>query len=683
MAVTVAKHAGYCFGVRRAMECAEGYAEKADPGEKLYTYGHIIHNKEAIKKLEQKGVLAIESLDEIHSGKVFIRAHGVPPEVYTQLNQRNLEYIDCTCPYVKKIHKIVEQERTERQILIIGDDKHPEVIGINGWAGGNAQMIHSLEEAKKLPPSENKISVVVQTTFNHVIFAEIEKILTEKFPNAIVHNTTCLETDRRQKEAVALSKQNDIMLVVGDKSSANTRKLYDLCKQNCKKALFLETIFDLQLNNFERNDRIGITAGASTMPETLKEVAQFMSEMEKNTDDMLNENDSQSFEDMLNESLVSLHTGDVVKGSVISINNEEVSVNLGYKSDGIIERGEYSSDPSVLPSSEIKAGDEIEVYVLRVNDGEGNVLLSRKRLEAQKNMEFVEQAFDNNEVIEVKVIEIVKAGLIGLYKGIRIFIPYSQISNRYVEDISVYKGATLNIKILELDKAKRRIVGGRKELAKQEEDAKREEVFSKLNVGDKVSGTVSRIVAFGAFVDLGGVDGLIHISELSWGSVKNPKDVLKEGQSITAVVLDVNKEKGKIGLSLKDINEDPWKSIEEKYKPGDIVTGKVARIAPFGAFIELEEGVDGLVHISQISTRRIEKCEDELTPGEEIQVKVMEVNPEKRKISLSKKEVDSPSPAPEAEVAVEAVAEAPAEEIDAAIEATQIEVNDAALQGEE
>lgn len=655
MEIEIAKSAGFCFGVQRAMDTVLDAAKASK--NKLYTYGDLIHNKEAIRLLEEKGVSVCYDLKDVKNtdSTVFIRAHGVPPNIFDEINEKGFDCVDLTCPYVKKIHKIVDKAKKDSIIIIIGDRMHPEVVGINGWAGGNAVIINTTEEATALNPNDfdKKVTLVVQTTFNHLVFESIKTILLEKFNDINIFNTTCTATAIRQKEAINLSKNCDIMLVVGDKKSANSKKLYDLCVQNGKKTFFLETFYDLELKNFKKDVKIGITAGASTMRKTLKEVAQFMSEFEKNVDNEQFE-DSMSFAEMLEGSLVTLHNGDIVKGSVISISStQEVSVNLNFKSDGIIERGEYSSDPSVVPSQELKPGDEIEVFVMKVNDGDGNVLLSKKRLESQKNMEFVEKAFENNEVIEVKVVEIVKAGLIGLYKGVRIFVPYSQVSNRYVEDINVYKGTTLNIKILELDKTKRRIVGGRKELARAEEEARRAEVFAKLENGQKVSGTVSRIVDFGAFVDLGGVDGLIHISEMSWGSIRNPKEVLKEGQTVTVVVLDVNREKGKIALSLKDVSEDPWKNIEERYQKGQIVTGKVARIAPFGAFVELEEGVDGLVHISQISAKRIEHCEDELTPGEEIKVMIMELDPAKRKISLSKKEVDTPTPVAEEALAQE------------------------------
>lgn len=367
-----------------------------------------------------------------------------------------------------------------------------------------------------------------------------------------------------------------------------------------------------------------------------------MSEVQNDAVQNIEEGEELTFQQLLDQSFVSLHTGDIVKGTVISVSNEEVSVNLGYKSDGIIPRGEFSSDANVVPSKILNAGDEIEVFVVRVNDGDGNVLLSKKRIEAQKGMEDIEAAFNEKTPVTGKVTEIVKGGIIAVVNGVRVFIPSSQVSNRFVEDLSVFKGQELTFNIIELDRTKRRIIGGRKEMIQKEINEKKAELFAKIEIGSKITGTVSRLTDFGAFVDLGGVDGLIHISEMSWGRISNPKEVLSEGQSVDCIVLDVDKEKGKISLSLKDINSNPWNSAAEKYAVGSIVEGKVVRMVPFGAFVELEPGVDGLVHISQIANKHVVKPEDELKIGEIIKVKVLEVNAEQKKISLSKREADEP-----------------------------------------
>ena len=377
-----------------------------------------------------------------------------------------------------------------------------------------------------------------------------------------------------------------------------------------------------------------------------------MSEMENKAAQNM-EGEELSFQQMLDESFVTLHTGDVVKGTVIQISNEEVSVNLGYKSDGIIPRGEYSSDATLLPSKDVAVGDEIEVFVVRVNDGDGNVLLSKKRIESMKGMDDLQKAFDEKTTVEGKVTEVVKGGIIAVVNGVRVFIPSSQVSNRFVEDLNSYKGQTINFNIIELDRTKRRIIGGRKALIEQENAAKKEALFSSIEAGKKVTGTVSRLTDFGAFVNLGGIDGLIHISEMSWGRITNPKEVLKEGDTVEVIVLEADKEKGKISLSLKDVTPNPWAVAAEKYAVGSVVEGKVVRMVPFGAFVELEAGVDGLVHISQIANKHVVKPEDELKIGEIIKVKVLEVNVADKKISLSKREAEAPAEEAKEEVTAE------------------------------
>ena len=641
MQIQKAKSAGFCFGVNRAIEaCYEKIGT-----DKLYTYGPLIHNKQVTTDLKNKGVTILDSLDGITSGTVVIRSHGVGKEIYHKLEEQGLQYIDGTCPFVKKIHRLVEDYGKQNiEVIIVGDKNHPEIQGIQGWCSTNCHIIRTVEEAQSLVLDKKKLyAVVVQTTFQRRKFQDIVDVLNQKNACLHVHNTICSATEQRQKEAEELSKKMDKMVVIGDKNSSNTQKLYEICKKNCNSTFYIETIQDLVLNIFSTNDKIGVTAGASTPPAIIKEVISTMSELDTQNNAVKNSGEEElSFEQLLNESFVSLHTGDIVKGTVIQVSNEEVSVNLGYKSDGIIPRGEYSSDPSVVPSQVVHPGDEIEVFVVRVNDGEGNVLLSKKRLESQKGMAEIEAAFNDKTPVTGKVTEIVKGGIIAVVNSVRVFIPSSQVSNKFIEDLSVFKGQELTFNIIELDRNKRRIIGGRKDMINKELNQKRAELFAQIEKGSKIKGTVSRITDFGAFVDLGGVDGLIHISEISWGRISNPKEVLSEGQEVEVIVLDVDKEKGKISLSLKDAANNPWNTAAEKYAIGSIVEGKVVRMVPFGAFIELEPGVDGLVHISQIANKHVVKPEDELTIGQMIQVKVLDVNPEQKKISLSKKEADIP-----------------------------------------
>ena len=647
--IRVAESAGFCFGVKRAIEMAY---EAIGVEPKLYSYGQLIHNKTVTDDLASKGLEIVESLDGLTEGTLLIRSHGVGKALYDEAEAKGLKILDGTCPFVKKIHNIVHDKLAEGMgIIIVGDGTHPEVIGINGWCENAAVILEDEEAAKtKEIPEKEKYAVVVQTTFRQAKLDKILEILQDRGVNMEVHNTICSATEKRQTEAEELSKTVDKMIVIGGKNSSNTQKLVEICAKNCGNTVHIETICDLVLNNFGKDDKIGITAGASTPPSIIKEVVVTMSEALENAVQNLGGSEEATFEQMLEASLVTLHTGDVVKGTVIQVVNEEVSVNLGFKSDGIIARGEFSSDPTVIPSKTVQPGDEIEVFVVRVNDGDGNVMLSRKRIEAQKGIEEIEAAYNDKAVVTGTVTNVVKGGLIAVVNGVNVFIPSSQVSNRFIEDLSVFNGQELEFNIIEVDRVKRRFIGGRKALVEQEIAAKRAALFETIQAGSRVNGTVSRLTDFGAFVDLGGVDGLIHISEMSWGRISNPKEVLKEGQEVEVFVLDVDKEKGKISLSLKDADKNPWKLAAEKYAVGSIVEGKVVRMVPFGAFVELEPGVDGLVHISQIANKHVVKPEDELKVGEIINVKVLEVNPEQKKISLSKRQADAP------------VEEAPAEE---------------------
>lgn len=647
--IRVAESAGFCFGVKRAIEMAY---EAIGVEPKLYSYGQLIHNKTVTDDLASKGLEIVENLDGLTEGTLLIRSHGVGKALYDEAEAKGLKILDGTCPFVKKIHNIVHEKLANGMgIIIVGDGTHPEVIGINGWCENAAVILEDEEAAKtKEIPEKDRYAVVVQTTFRQAKFDKILEILQDRGINMEIHNTICSATEKRQTEAEELSKTVDKMIVIGGKNSSNTQKLVEICAKNCGNTVHIETIYDLVLNNFGKDDKIGITAGASTPPAIIKEVVVTMSEALENAVQNLGGSEEATFEQMLEESLVTLHTGDVVKGTVIQVVNEEVSVNLGFKSDGIIARGEFSSDPTVVPSKTVQPGDEIEVFVVRVNDGDGNVMLSRKRIEAQKGIEEIEAAYNEKAVVTGTVTSVVKGGLIAVVNGVNVFIPSSQVSNRFIEDLSVFNGQELEFNIIEVDRVKRRFIGGRKALVEQEIAAKRAALFETIQAGSRVNGTVSRLTDFGAFVDLGGVDGLIHISEMSWGRISNPKEVLKEGQEVEVFVLDVDKEKGKISLSLKDADKNPWKLAAEKYAVGSIVEGKVVRMVPFGAFVELEPGVDGLVHISQIANKHVVKPEDELKVGEVINVKVLEVNPEQKKISLSKRQADAP------------VEEAPAEE---------------------
>ncbi|MDR2898878.1 MAG: bifunctional 4-hydroxy-3-methylbut-2-enyl diphosphate reductase/30S ribosomal protein S1 [Clostridiales bacterium] len=634
MEIITAKSAGFCYGVALAIKMVNDASDKGP----VVCLGPIAHNKRVTEELEVKGVEIISDVDEAGERLIAIRAHGITKQTLEKMESKGLKYIDCTCRDVKAIHNIVEEESAQgSQIIICGDRNHPEIQGISSFSIKPVIYIKSTDDARNLVLDHGvKYSLVEQTTFPTTVYKEIKEILQKKdLGNIKFFDTICPATEKRQKEAEEIAKSVDKMIVLGDGHSANATKLHEICKKFCKNSYFIESIDDLELNIFKTNDKIGITAGASTPSAIIKEAVSRMSELDNN-----NAVNDQTFEEMLNDSIVTLHTGDVVKGTVISIVNGEVSVNLGYKSDGLIIRTEFSEDPNINPVDVLNIGDEVEVFVVRVNDGDGNVLLSKKRLEMQKGLMEIEEAFNNKSIVRGRVTEVVKGGLICMVKGVRVFVPSSQIASRFVDDLTQYVGKEYNFEILEYDKAKKRIIGGRRELAVKEENAKKEALFNSIEEGQKITGTVSRLVDFGAFVDIGGADGLIHISELGWGRVKKASDVLKQGDVVTVTVLKVDREKEKISLSMKDVDGNPWNSVDVKYPEGAIVDGRVVRMVNFGAFVELEPGLDGLVHISQIAQKHVVKPDDELKIGEIISVKVVEVDKENRKISLSKKEAD-------------------------------------------
>ena len=468
MEIIVAKSAGFCFGVNRAIESCYNQIGNGN----IYTYGPLIHNKEVTKDLENKGVKVIDDFENIDNGTIIIRSHGVGKDIYNKLNEKGIEFIDGTCPFVKKIHNIVMDEYDKgKQVIIVGNSDHPEVIGINGWCNKSAIIVDNVEEVEGLNfDNSKKYAVVVQTTFRLSKFEEILNLLKNKIQSIETFNTICSATEERQNEAVKISKKVDKMIVIGDRMSSNTQKLYEICKKNCRNSYNIETIDDLVLNIFSKNDKIGITAGASTPSAIIKEVVRAMSGIDAIKNE---ENGELTFQQLLDESFVTLHTGDIVKGTVIQISGEEVSVNLGYKSDGVIPRGEFSSDPNVVPSKVLQVGEEIDVFVVRVNDGEGNVLLSKKRIESIKGMEDVEKAYQEKTPVSGKITEVVKGGIIANVNGVRVFIPSSQVSNKFLEDLSVFKGQELTFDIIELDRAKRRIIGSRKAIIAKEENAKK------------------------------------------------------------------------------------------------------------------------------------------------------------------------------------------------------------------
>ncbi|MDO4976369.1 MAG: bifunctional 4-hydroxy-3-methylbut-2-enyl diphosphate reductase/30S ribosomal protein S1 [Eubacteriales bacterium] len=626
MEINIAKSAGFCFGVRRAVERVYEEAVHKD----VYTYGPIIHNEEVVADLERQGVHVIDDSSEfskLEKGTIIIRSHGVPRKIYQEIEQAGLGLVDATCPFVRKIHKIVDKESKEgRVVVIIGNNHHPEVEGIMGWCNTPPIVVENREQAEFMNLAEGTaVSIVSQTTFNYNKFHYLVEIISKKGYDINVFNTICNATEERQTEARTLAQESDAMIVIGGKHSSNTQKLFEISKKECSNTFYIQTVHDLNMENFRNTRKVGITAGASTPNNIIKEVHESMAEM--------------SFDQMLEESFKTIRNGEVVTGTIIDVKEDEIILNIGYKADGIISRQEYSNDQNLDLTTVANVGDEMEAKVLKVNDGEGQVLLTYKRLKAEKGNKRLEEAFNNKEVLTATVAKVLDGGLSVVVEETRVFIPASLVSDTYEKNLKKYDGQEIEFVITEFNPRKRRIIGDRKQLLIADKKAKQEALFAKIEAGMTVEGTVKNVTDFGAFIDLGGADGLLHISEMSWGRVENPKKVFTVGETMNVLIKDIQGEK--IALSLKFPESNPWLNAEEKYAVGNVVEGKVARMTDFGAFVELEPGVDALLHVSQIAKEHIEKPADVLKVGQEITAKVVDFKKEDRKISLSVKALDA------------------------------------------
>lgn len=642
--ITIAKTAGFCYGVRRAVESVYEAIEK---GEKLATIGALIHNPQVIDDLAQKGVFSYENSDEIPKDcTIVIRAHGVGKAVYDKISQR--PYIDLTCPFVEKIHKIVyEHHNKGYKIIIVGDKNHPEVIGINGWCENQALIINDVNEQIDEKMLEKEVCVVAQTTIKREIFGQIVQNVKKTCKSTLIFDTICSATKDRQAETESLSKISDCMIVIGGRESSNTRKLFEIAKANCPEAYHIETHEEIPQKTY---NKIGITAGASTPHRIIEEVVKAMSENLKNEETF-----AELFEQYASKTL---NNGDIVDGTVVEVRNNEVIVDLGgFKYNGQLAADQLTDDPSLKPSDVVKEGETIKVYVVGVNDGEGKVVLSRKKLVAMESWNKIKAAYESEEVLEGKVIKAVKGGVIALADGSQVFIPARQASERFVQDLQSMVGETVSFKIIEIDERRRRVIGSVRVLLEAARKEREEKFWADAEEGKKYQGTVKSLTSFGAFVDIGGVDGLVHISELSWNKIKHPSEIVNVGDVLEVYIKDMNKETQKISLGYKKTEDDPWVIAQNKINVGDVIKVKVVRMMPFGAFAEIIPSVDGLIHISQIADRRIGKPEDVLTIGEEVEVKVTEADWEAKKISLS---IRALIPVPEV-VEEEAVVEEDAE----------------------
>ena len=638
MEIIRAEHSGFCFGVQKAIDKTfERIDEAKRDCRTTYTCGNLIHNKAVINKVASKGVCMISSLDEATSGDVVIvRSHGEPKEFYDKAENYGIELVDTTCVFVKKIHELVYKAYLDcRPVIIVGSADHQEVKATNGWCNYTAIILENAQEARDYAKNccVNQIPLVVcQTTIRRELLDSIIEVFDEAAIPYEIKNTICNATRDRQESCAELAAKVDCMVVIGDPSSSNSKKLYEIANNNCKNAMFIQDISDLELKELHNYNKIGITAGASTPEWIIKEVIASMSE---NVTANVDHNPMLDFMDDIENSLRLPRPGEIVDGTVHQVMDNEVIVNIGCKKDGILQKSEVTLEPGQTLVDLFKEGDEIQAKVMKSDDGEGGILLSKKRLEMNENFKELAAAQANKEIISVKLVKSVNSGVIAAYKEISGFIPLSQLSDRYVENADEFLGQTVDVEVIKVDNKRNRAVFSRKAVLVDEKRKQIAEIWANLNVGDIVEGKVMRFTDYGAFVDIGGVDGLLHISEISWGKLKHPKEVLNIGDIINVKILALNEEKGKISLGLKQTQPEPWSLVGSKYEVGQVIEGKVVQIKDYGAFVELEAGLDGLVHISEIANRRVENVSDELELGKIITAKIMEIDVDRKRISLS------------------------------------------------
>ena len=633
MSVRIAESAGFCFGVNRAVELVE---QAAKAGKRVVTLGPIIHNRHVVDHFQAMGVKVIDMPEEARAGDtVIIRSHGVGREVYEALEKRDVEIIDATCPFVKRIHTIVSRAEEEGRLpVIIGTPTHPEVVGIAGWCS-QCRIFENKNDLEKWGLSQKNlknlaICMVSQTTSTEFLWKTCVEFAKKQFTNLKIFDTICRATEYRQSEAAELSRSCQAMVVVGDPKSSNTGRLAMICREHCSRVFLVDHAGELEPEDFRGVTDVGITAGASTPAWIIKEVNKTMSEI-TNVEAVQEE----SFAELLEQSIKTLNTGDKVTGIVTGIGNTEVQVDLGTKHAGYIPYDEVSTDPAVKPEDILKVGDEIEVFVVRVNDQEGTVQLSKKKLDGLKVWDDMAAWVEDKTTVEGTITEENKGGLVANVKGIRVFIPASQSGIAKGGDMAGMVGKTVQMKITEVNRARRRVIGSIRAVTSEARKAAQEKIWAEIENGKKYHGVVKSLTSYGAFVDIGGVDGMVHVSELSWNRIKTPADVVKVGDEIDVYVISFDPEKHKISLGYKTAEMNPWNQFMTKYNVGDVVDAKIVKLMTFGAFAEILPGVDGLIHISQIADRRIGKPEDVLSEGQEVKVKITDVDAENKRISLS------------------------------------------------
>lgn len=632
--ITLAKTAGFCFGVDRAVNIVYSLSEK----QRVCTLGPIIHNSEMVRELEQKGVIIANTPKEVPSGyTVVIRSHGVPQSVYDEIHSLNLNYSDATCPFVSKIHKTVAKAGRENSVvLIIGDKNHPEVKGIEGHCCGEFFAVKNHIEAEKLIETTprlktNPLTVVAQTTFDVSEWKKSLKVIKKLCTNAVIFDTICNATAERQEEARILAERSDLMIVIGDKTSSNTCKLYDICSRVCKNTYLVETYKELKDIDLSSACNIGVTAGASAPARIIKEVLDTMAENQVNS----SEEQEQDFASMLEEHMQSFNTDGRVKGVVERITPNEIFVDVGRKQAGVVKLSELTDDPNAKIEDLVKVGDTLDLLIMRTNDQEGTIMLSKKRVDAQKGWDVIKEALESKEVLTGVVTEINNGGVIAVTNGVKVFIPASQATASRNESTEGLLKKEVSFRIIDVNDRRRRAVGSIRSVLNEEKNKAREEFWKNCEVGKTYTGTVKSLTSYGAFVDIGGVDGMIHISELSWNRIKHPSEVVNVGDTVEVYVKDIDTEKHNISLGYKKAEDNPWEILKNNYPEGSVVEVEIVGLTQFGAFAKIIPGIDGLIHISQIADRRIEKPQDELSIGQKVMAKITAIDFDKKRVSLS------------------------------------------------
>ncbi|MFZ5632693.1 MAG: bifunctional 4-hydroxy-3-methylbut-2-enyl diphosphate reductase/30S ribosomal protein S1 [Bacillota bacterium] len=677
MEVIIAEGAGFCYGVKRAVELAQKCAGERDGP--VYSLGPVIHNKQAVDDLARSGIKVIEDLSQAEPGsKVIIRSHGVSPGVLEEAGKLNLVTVDATCPFVSRAQRIARDITAAGiQAVVVGDAEHPEVKGIVGWSGGKAMVLGSPEDARMADLPE-RVGVLAQTTQTQANFEAVVNTIKEKCRLADVHNTICHSTAERQKSAVELARNVDVMVVVGGRNSSNTAKLTALCAAGGTVTHQVETAAELEARWFTGKRTAGLTAGASTPQWIIEEVERRMKELGEM---VVKANEEEIFEpgkeaetetpaagtapeepvkevaaeapaaqaapeEPVKEGgmgdavdVKSVRPGEIVTGVVVQVNPDEVLVDIGAKSEGVIPVRELSCYEVTSPHDIVKVGDKIDVFVVKAEDNEGRLILSKERADAEKAWVAMDEYLQNGQTVEGTVREVVKGGLL-VDVGVRAFLPASLVDRGYVEDLSKFLGQKISAKVIELNRARKKVILSRKAVVEEEYARKREEMLNSLKEKQVVRGIVRRLTNFGAFVDIGGIDGLLHISEMAWHRVNHPSEVVKVGDEVDVMILRIDRENEKISLGLKQVLPNPWDNVVEKYPVGKVVQAKVVRLAPFGAFVQLEPGVEGLVHISHLADRHVVKPDEVVKEGEEVAVKVLSMDPGEKRIRLSIREVD-------------------------------------------